>query len=318
MKKVIFCCLLNISSVFFIFASETINPLWIKKDETIIKTTLEFIKSKDFTDEKIKKLINKNKPFDIESHNQGFGLQKFSGSLPGGYMSIYITYISYNNEPCKLIFYITKYEFDKTKKYINKKLLKNFLNKFSVMESFYDRDIYYRVIDFPDNYKKFQEHKKNIIGDIEKIFLSTEYQKYYDFLFSCENETEYGYIGGIAAEKPMGRKAMEELLKLKDKRIFINLLKGDNPCGRIYAAEGLLRLENSKENIEIINTIFLPLIEEGITYSTIGGCIICLGVNYELYKYDEKLSFPEVDKEFPPVYDEDEQLEFNLDFLQDL
>ena len=319
MKKILFCILLNIVSVFSIFASETINPEWIKEDETIIQLALDFIKNEDFTDIKIKKLINKNKVIDIESHNQGFGLQKFSGSLPGGYLSIYITYISYNNEPCKLIFNMDKDDLDEIQKYINKKLLKNFLKNFSHTKNIYDRDIYCKVVDFSDINKKFLNHKKNIIGDIKDISLPKAFQKYYDFLYYCENETEYGYIGGIAAEKPMGREAMEELVKLNNKQIFINLLKGDNPCGRIYAAEGLLRLENSEENIKIINIIFSPLIEEGITYSTIGGCIVISGVKYKLYTYDENLSFPEINKNLPTVYDEDaevEPLEFDLDFLK--
>ena len=319
MKKVLFCVLLNIISVFSIFASETINSQWIKKDETIIRATLDLIKKEDFTDKKLKNLINKNKVIDIESHNQGFGLQKFSGSLPGGYLSIYITYISYNDEPCKLIFNMDKDDLDEIKKYINKKLLNNFLKTFSLTKNIYDRDIYRKVFDFSDINKKFLEHKKNKIGDIKDISLSEEFQKYYDFLYYCENETEYGYFGGIAAVKPMGREAMEELLKLNNKQVFINLLKGDNPCGRIYAAEGLLRLENSEENIKIINSILSPLIEEGITYSTIGGCIVASGVKYKLYTYDENLSFPEINKNLPSVYDDDievEPLEFDLDFLQ--
>ena len=240
MKKVLFCVLLNIISVFSIFASETINSQWIKKDETIIRATLDLIKKEDFTDKTLKNLINKNKVIDIESHNQGFGLQKFSGSLPGGYLSIYITYISYNDEPCKLIFNMDKDDLEEIKKYINKKLLNNFLKTFSLTKNIYDRDIYRKVFDFSDINKKFLEHKKNKIGDIKDISLSEEFQKYYDFLYYCENETEYGYFGGIEAVKPMGREAMEELLKLNNKQVFINLLKGDNPCGRIYAAEGLL------------------------------------------------------------------------------
>ncbi len=117
----------------------------------------------------------------------------------------------------------------------------------------------------------------------------------------------------------MGRKAMEELLKLNDKQVFINLLKGNNPCGRIYAAEGLLRLENSQENVKTINSIFSPLIEEGITYSTIGGCIVVSGVNYKLYEYDENLSYPEVDKMYQSIFTQDietESLEFDLDSIQ--
>lgn len=78
----------------------------------------------------------------------------------------------------------------------------------------------------------------------------------------------------VLLAKPDGRIAMEKLLKLNDKDIFISLLKGDHPAGRIYAAEGLLRLENSKENVDLINQIFSTLVRNGIRYTTSHGCII--------------------------------------------
>ena len=87
---------------------------------------------------------------------------------------------------------------------------------------------------------------------------------------------------------------MEKLLKLNDKTVFISLLKGDNPSGRIYAAEGLLRLENSKENVDLINQIFSTLVRNGIRYTTSHGCII-MDEEYEYYKYDRNRKFPEID-----------------------
>lgn len=295
MKKVGAFVLLSMFALFPIFASSTMNRSWLQKDEAIINSTLKFIKTKDFEDEKIKKLIYKNKVLDIESHEQGFGLQRFSGGIPGGYMGINIEYIAYDGAPCKLIFTVYKDDFDKIKDHIDKKISKEFLRNFSSGKNCYGTDVYSKVIDFSGNYKKYLEHKKSLIGDIKKLSIPKEYQKYYDFLFYCEYKTEYGYLGGIAAEKPLGREAMEELLKLNDKQIFINLLKGDNPCGRVYAAEGLLRLENTEENVNIINEILSPLIEEGITYSTIGGCIVISGNKYQIYEYDENYNLEEYD-----------------------
>ena len=87
---------------------------------------------------------------------------------------------------------------------------------------------------------------------------------------------------------------MEKLLKLNDKNVFISLLKGDNPTGRIYAAEGILRLENSKENVDMINSIFSTLVNDKIKYSYAVGDMAGASY-YQFFEYDSNPTFPEID-----------------------
>ncbi len=49
-----------------------------------------------------------------------------------------------------------------------------------------------------------------------------------------------------------------------------------------------MTLENSQASVDAINKVFLPLIAEGVTYSTIDGCEIETGVEYELIEYKGK------------------------------
>ncbi|WP_191013756.1 hypothetical protein [Treponema zioleckii] len=312
----IFCFPLVALEIWSPEVAANLKPESIKKDEKIIRSAIKFIKKNDFSDSKIRGYLEKNGS-KIQPQNRGFGLQKYSGVFSDGYVRFAFDYISYENEPCKLTFYIKDVDWKLVENHLDKKVVKDFLRVFRKKETNYSFEpvfIYSAEFEFPDNYARFSEHKRALVGSLHELSIPKEYQKYYDFLFSAETESAYGYSGGVAPQKTDGRCAMEKLLELKDKRVFINILKGDNPCGRIYAAEGLLRLENSTENVKIINDIFAPLISEGITYKTIDGCII-FELKYPFYEYDAKLAFPEIKQFIPPVYNEDwKELEFELDW----
>ncbi|MBQ2552039.1 MAG: hypothetical protein II563_04215, partial [Treponema sp.] len=77
-----------------------------------------------------------------------------------------------------------------------------------------------------------------------------------------------------------GRIAMEKLLELKNKDIFINIIKSDNPTGRMYGMEGLLRLDNSSKNMDVVNEVFEKLIKDKISYEAQSECI----VTHEFYE----------------------------------
>lgn len=312
MKKIIIFLFLSIVSIFPLMALDNVNLEWIKKDEAIIKSMLDFIEHKDFSDEEINKFITSTQKNAGEPRKMGFGLKKLFFGFSEGYIGVTIDYVSYKKMPCKLILSVHSHEFCTIKNHLNKDVAANFFSVFKPAKGFYGLDAYIFAYDFADNYKKFSEHKKTLAGEMKDIQLPKEYQAYYDFLFSAETETVYGYMCGIGGDKPEGRRAMEKLLKLNDKNVFINLLKGDNPCGRIYAAEGLLRLENSKENVKIINEIFSQLRKERVTYTKADGCFFSEGEKYTLYKYDENLTFPE-DLTYPDT-SEEKDFVLNLDF----
>lgn len=257
------------------------NMEWVHKDEAFLRSTLDFIEKNDFTDSSIRKftgIVNDN-PIQL-----GFGLQQYSRTTNGGgYMTVSCRYVVFREQPIKLI--VSIYGYDRIENLIGADLQERYSRLFLRGTYRYENDL---------NYEKYKSYKKEIVGECEAVVIPQEYKKYYDRLYNADGTDMYGYYVGIAGSKPAGREAMEKLLKLNDKVVFISLLKGDSPTGRIYAAEGLLRLENSKENVDLINQIFSTLVRNGIRYTTSNGCII-MGEEYEYYKYDRNRKFPEID-----------------------
>ena len=208
-------------------------------------------------------------------------------------MTVSCSYVVFRKQPIKLI--VSTYGYDRIKNHIGADLQERYSRLFSRGTYRYENDL---------NYEKYKSYKKEIVGECEAVVIPQEYKKYYDRLYNADDADDtdvYGYYVGIAGSKPAGREAMEKLLKLNDKVVFISLLKGDSPTGRIYAAEGLLRLENSKENVDLINQIFSTLVRNGIRYTTSNGCII-MGEEYEYYKYDRNRKFPEIDDNECPFF----------------
>lgn len=262
------------------------NMEWVHKDEAVLRSTLDFIEKNDFTDSSIRKFtgtVNDN------SIPLGFGLQQYCDGISGGDVSVDISYIVFKEQIIKIAIII--YGYDRIKNHIGADLQERYSRLFSRGTYRYENDL---------NYEKYKSYKKEIVGECEAVVIPQEYKEYYDCLYKTDDDCKpggsniYGYSYGIAGAKPEGREAMEKLLKLNDKAVFISLLKGDNPTGRIFAAEGLLRLENSKENVDLINQIFSTLVRNGIRYTTSHGCII-MDEEYEYYKYDRKRKFPEID-----------------------
>ncbi len=278
MTKKLFSIMLLLCSFFNSF-SEEMNMEWVHKDEAILRSTLDFIEKNDFTDSSIRKftgIVNDN-PIQL-----GFGLQQYSKGTGGGYMTVSCSYVVFRKQPIKLI--VSTYGYDRIKNLIGADLQERYSRLFSRGTYRYENDL---------NYEKYKSYKKEIVGECEAVVIPQEYKKYYDRLYNADGTDVYGYYVGIAGSKPAGREAMEKLLKLNDKAVFISLLKGDNLTGRIYAAEGLLRLENSKENVDVINNIFSTLVRNGIEYNSASGCIWDLE-KYEYYKYDPNQKFLEI------------------------
>ncbi len=263
MKKVFYIfILLFIQTICF---AEHLNKVWIQKDIKNFEKVLTFIDKEDYSNSTILNFMSKN----AKNEKLGFDLFKSKSSIPGGYLSIYFTYIRYKDSPCELriSFYIN--DFSKIEKEIPSKQIKTIKKKFILDEKYYSF-----TIKNNENYQNYYEYKYKQIGNSINLNLSSKYQIYYDFLTSPFNDFSYGYIIGDAPMVPYGRVSMEELMELKNLDIFINIIKSDNPAGRMYGMEGLLRLDNSSKNINIVNEVFEKLIKDEITYEAQDGCII--------------------------------------------
>lgn len=249
--------------------AEKINKDWVKKDSKIIEKVLSFIDEGNYSNSGILNFMNKK----LSKKNLGFNLMKSDSGMYGGYLSVYFSYISYENLPCELRISFYKDDFLRIKTNLPENQVQKINNIFKE-----ENQSYVLAIKNNENYQKYLNEKQKQIGPIKELNLPSDYKNYYYSLISPFYEQTYGYIVGIVAEIPYGRFAMEKLLELKNKDIFINIVKSENPAGRMYGMEGLLSLDNSVESVNIINDVFDKLIKDEITFSSQDGCIV----------YDEK------------------------------
>ncbi|MCR5497500.1 MAG: hypothetical protein K6F48_06645 [Paludibacteraceae bacterium] len=326
MTKKLFSILLLLCSVFNSFSEETDfsegmdwdpNTFPEKRDwdpnidEAILRSTLDFIEKNDFTDNSIRKYNYAIRNITSARNNDtpiqfGFRLQKYCKTYSGSYLTIRSYYtvfkeqyekkiwrgstsstqIAFQEQPIKFIISIQGY--DRIKDNIKADLRERYSKIISSNNE-------YRY-ENATNYEKYKSYKKELVGECEAMVVSQGYKNYYDCLYSAD--TTITYISSRSSRyckaKPKGRNAMEKLLKLNDMNVFISLLKGDNPAGRIYAAEGILRLENSMENVDMINSIFSSLVKDEIQYSYSAGDMSGASY-YQFFEYDRNRKFPEID-----------------------
>jgi len=315
MKKVfLILSILFLTITDFFSLSLTLDSEKLKKDEALIDLFLDFMTKEDFTDKKINDFFSENNlysPIRMDNPETGFGLNRIIEIKQAAYLYAKIIYLSYEDTPCYIEIQLYGQLMIPALKRINKKTSDR-LKKYAVLKKDIDDNSYYSISHTLAGYSSYKKNKEKLVGKTKKIKIPDEYQIYYDYLYSSKNRIDYGERGGITGIKPDGRRAMEKLLELNNPDIFINIMKGENPSGRMYGAEGLLRLENSQKNIDIINEIFAPLIKEKIKYRCISGCLIYTQ-EYQKYKYDKDYVFPPITNDSPPAYEDDvPPLEFEL------
>lgn len=315
MKKVLlilFVIFLTVTSLFSL--SLTLDSEKLKKSEVLVNKVLDFMTKNDFTDEKIKNFIyqkNEYSPIRMDNPETGFGLNRIIEIKQAAYLYAKIIYLSYEDTPCYIEIQLYGQLMLPAVERINKNTSDR-LKKYAVLKKDIDDNYYYSISHTLAGYGSYKKNKEKLVGKTKKIKIPDEYQIYYDYLYTSKNIIDYGERGGITGIKPDGRRTMEKLLELNNPDIFINIMKGENPSGRMYGAEGLLRLENSQKNIDIINEIFAPLIKEKIKYRCIDGCLIYTQ-EYQKYRYDKDYVFPPITNDPPPAYEDDvPPLEFEL------
>lgn len=190
MTKKLFSILLLLCSVFNSFSEETEMDK-LHKNEAILSSTLDFIEKHDFTDSSIRKLTgttNKN------SIQLGFGLQQYCGEIYGGYLSVKISYIMFREQLIRMVVLI--YGYDRIKDYVGTDLQERYSRIFSRNNGHgykYEDEL---------NYEKYNDYKKEIVGECKAVVIPQEYKEYYDRLYSvdeCEPWPNiYGYAYGIA------------------------------------------------------------------------------------------------------------------------
>ncbi len=258
-------------------SDEKMNPNWVKKDEKALLKTIAFIENADFSDKTLRSFGN----YQREQRKLGFGIKRYKNFIHAGYLSVELVYIADENVPLKFFFRVKEQDFSRIKASLSDSAKDSFLLHFQKVQKGYDSPeiVYEYRKEFVENLEKYRAKKEKVVGRPPRISkdspcLKSPYREYFEYLYSAESDGEVGYSGGFSGTEPFGWTATEALLELKDENVFLFLLQADNPEGRIYAAQALLTLNNSRKNVKAINRAFEPHIKDEIEYNTIDGCLL--------------------------------------------
>lgn len=93
--------------------------------------------------------------------------------------------------------------------------------------------------------------RRKVLGDALKIDPADELSKAYLLLRSPFADLVYGKMYGEDGGPPEARTALEQILAhAQGANLLDDILRGPNPEGRLYAAEGLLRLERKGKRLD--------------------------------------------------------------------
>jgi len=96
----------------------------------------------------------------------------------------------------------------------------------------------------PADPKGFRDERAKVLGGPLAIEPAPEVASAYLLLWSPFSDLVYGKMYGEDGAPPKGREALEKLLAHKQGVTLLqDILRGPNPEGRLYAAEGLIRLQ---------------------------------------------------------------------------
>lgn len=104
-----------------------------------------------------------------------------------------------------------------------------------------DNLCYYNYVD-AEGMKRFDNALSARLGERTGAQPTDALKRAYEALTSPLGQLTYGHACGYAGTKPTGREQMEKLVAAKREDLLRDALRGANPEGRIYAAEGLYAL----------------------------------------------------------------------------
>jgi hypothetical protein len=269
---------------------DTVNNDWLKKDISIIQNLIFAVKNNEWNYKVFSEKLNIINP-------------KFSSDIVEDYLKIENEiynggHISFWSNICILegeIFYFSA-ELDESEYDILDSVTKldssiqifikdNFLcHKINKNETFYSFEYLNSSL-----FELFKSRINSKLGSLQDVKIDTAAQKYYDLLMNPFEKLTVGNRCGAFGRNPKGRYAIE-YIKNNNSELLMNILKGYNPEGRIYAVAAIKDLSKhrkiklqkiEKETIKKIINLDIPI-------RSCNGCLIGTSKAKKLVK---KMSF---------------------------
>lgn len=263
-------------------SDEELNLEWVKLDKENFNNILSLLNKPNTLKDKdqfLKSIIK----LDIrETKDLGFGLTYHECAQYGGYVTTWISILSFENA---VIQYDMRYSEDDFKiiDYLIKQdsTLKSQIS--FVVDTLEPYSFYYQ------DKLAFDKFKTNIASKLGPIKLSADnsdqnFSLNYSILTNPINSYDYGTYCYESGSEPAGRKAINYFISSNNTAAIREIMKGYNPEGRLYAIEALLTAAKEKKTT-LTNedkVLIKNILALNIPISTCSGCIVSKSTADEL------------------------------------
>ena len=213
------------------------NPEWLAKDVEVARRVAAALPSGET---KLDDLLRKLGAASTEEGREiGFGARRLRLALHGGHTTTWVTVVSWNGRVGPVEAFCHEGDED-TWAAIKDRIAAEYKGKNPKIDATGLRATSGHQAD-PAG---FRDERSKVLGPPAAIDPAPEVEGAYHLLWSPLSHLAYGRMQGEGGDTPEGRVAMEQLLAHEQgPALFDDILRGPNPEGRLYAAEGLLRLE---------------------------------------------------------------------------
>jgi hypothetical protein len=216
-------------------AGDALNEEWVSKDVAVARRVAEALpagKIEDF-------LAKLDASATEEDRDIGFGARRLRLALYGGYTTTWVTVVSWGAGAGPLEAWC--HEGDAG---IWAALKDRIAAEYGGKAPAVGRTGLRLRVGHPADPEGFRAERARVLGPPAGIDPAPAVADAYALLWSPLSDLAYGHMQGEGGDKPEGRVAMEKLLLHEQGASLLeDVLRGPNPEGRLYAAEGLLRLE---------------------------------------------------------------------------
>jgi len=225
-------------------SQEALNEEWVKKDLAVAQRIVAALPA---TETRVEEFLGKLDASSTEEDREiGFGARRLRLALYGGYTTTWITVIAWNGRVGPVEVHC--YEGDaKVWAGLRDRIAAQYKGRDPAIG---DTGLRARIGHQADP-KGFRDGRSKVLGAPLAIDPDPSLDDAYHLLWSPLCDLAYGSMQGEGGDKPAGRLAMEKLLAHEQgANLFDDILRGPHPEGRLYAAEGLLRLEKKGRKLD--------------------------------------------------------------------
>ncbi|MGQ0613094.1 MAG: hypothetical protein ACT4PV_05080 [Planctomycetaceae bacterium] len=246
-------------------AGDEINAAWLASDLAVAKRVAALLPPGERTTAAFRDALE---PFDVrEDRDIGFGARRAHLALYGGYTTTWITFVSHGDTIGPVRVDVTGGPPEvRTRiaaawgKLAPKEVPQGFVYECGE----------------PAGPVAFSEARAKALGGPLKMEPHPDLVKDYALLWSPVSLLLYGTMCGDGGDPPPGREALERILAHPRKLpVLLDLLRGPNPEGRVYALEGLERLRKGGVEIDAAREATIKAVRElAVRIQCCAGCIL--------------------------------------------